>query len=624
MVDIDPQNRKFNEDVKTNRLYYRILVIFAVFSFSLCSMIIVRTPIADGYELSIYDSYPSYFWILLCLGIFTGLIVLINQAFGNNHRYWDLVGFLIILIYNVMILSLPFFRGYRLYPTYDALSHLGEMKNILQVGNIWHDDFYPMIHILGVSLIYFTNIKNEGILETILFISFYIMYLTTFYILATMIANTRTGQAILMTAFASPLLLSNLHTLIHPALFSLFLLPMLLYFYHRRIIITTNRIECTIILILLILAVTFSHPVTSIFLIILVLSFPISENIYRKLVPNKEMSNLSKSNNIYGSAWNICFIIIMCFYIWYFSFPDILWNIRDVYLFLMSPGASLFSTQTNTLHSSNISIYHTLTIFINKYGSTMVYIILSVISILILLKRYLYDRINLRLIDFVYAVAFMVSSIFSAYSLFGYTGEFNILRISRFFLFISPLLCGLVIYRSIDMAPKNRRNKYIACLITLIMVLVVLNIYNVYSSPRNADINWQGTTAEIAGAEWFTKFEDKQIIISTSAFKVRNYEDLLLGYYNPAIFEQNFDNNLIPAHFGYEKNDTISKTMGNSERYILLNKADELAFKIFPENAELKNYIFTSNDFIKLNKDPSISSIYENGGLEARVILNTL
>lgn len=624
MIDIHPQNQNINEKVKTNKLYYDILVIFAFISFALCLMIISRTPIADSYELSIYDSYPSYFWILLCFGIFTGIIILVSQAFGNRCNPWDLIGLFIILIYNVMILSLPFFRGYRLYPTYDALSHFGEMKDILQTGNIWNEDFYPIVHILGAILIYFTNIKNEGILENILFVSFYVMYFTTFYILSNMIADNHKGQALLITAFVSPLLLSNLHTLIHPALFSLFFLPMLLYFYHRRIIVATNKVECTIILILLILAVTFSHPVTTIFLIILVLSFPISEYIYGRLIYNKETSSQFKSNYIYTSSWNICLIIIICFYIWYFSFPFILWNIRDVYLFLMTPGASLFDTQTSTLQSSNISLYHTLNIFINKYGSTMIYVIISFLSILILLKRYLYDKINLRLIDFVYAGAFIVASIFSAYSLFGYTGEFNILRISRFFLFISPLLCGLVIYRSIDTASKNRRNKYIACLIMSIMILVVLNVYNVYSSPRNADINWQGTTTEIAGTEWFTKFENEQIIVSTSAFKLQNYEDFLLGYYNSAILKQNFDANLIPAHFGYEKNNTISKTMGFMERYILLNEADKLTFKIFPEDAKLKNYIFTNQDFIKLNEDLSIISIYSNGGFETREILRTL
>ena len=50
------------------------------------------------------------------------------------------------------------------------------------------------------------------------------MYLLNTYLLGTVVANRR-GQALLITAFACPLVFSFFHTLIHPSLLSLFIIP---------------------------------------------------------------------------------------------------------------------------------------------------------------------------------------------------------------------------------------------------------------------------------------------------------------------------------------------------------------------------------------------------------------
>ncbi|KAF5431156.1 putative membrane protein [Candidatus Methanophagaceae archaeon] len=127
----------FIKSRKEDRITKILAIIAFIFIISVLA-IIAKTPPVSGYELSIYDAYPWPFWMFICISISCGIIILIHQAVSEQEQKsnWWLIGLCIVILSNAIFLGLPFFRGYYIYPTGDALSHLGWMKDIITTGHI--------------------------------------------------------------------------------------------------------------------------------------------------------------------------------------------------------------------------------------------------------------------------------------------------------------------------------------------------------------------------------------------------------------------------------------------------------------------------------------------------------
>jgi len=108
-------------------IFEKILAIIA-FLFNILSLIIiVKTPPASIYEISIYNAYPWYFWFFILTGIFLGqLIIFVNVYYRSsekNHKGWQL-GLLAILIPIFILLFLPIIRGYVTFDKSDQFTHI--------------------------------------------------------------------------------------------------------------------------------------------------------------------------------------------------------------------------------------------------------------------------------------------------------------------------------------------------------------------------------------------------------------------------------------------------------------------------------------------------------------------
>ncbi|HJH26822.1 MAG TPA: hypothetical protein C5S37_08645, partial [Methanophagales archaeon] len=160
-----------------NRILKIIVIICFIFIITALT-IIAKTPPAGGYEISIYDAYPWYFWVFIITSIFTGQIILLKSTLSSdkNDKLW-VFGFLAILTTNIILLFMPFIRGYATYGRGDVLTHIGLIKDILRTTSFGTDNFYPLDHILTASLSYITSINVEHAVNIIppIFSLFYII-----------------------------------------------------------------------------------------------------------------------------------------------------------------------------------------------------------------------------------------------------------------------------------------------------------------------------------------------------------------------------------------------------------------------------------------------------------------
>jgi len=614
--------------IKSNEgdVVIKIVAVIAFTFVTLALTIIARTPPASGYEISIYDAYPWYFWVFICIGITCGILILMYQVFTERKSNWWFIGLCIVIFSNAIFLGLPFFRGYFIYPSGDALTHLGTMKDIITTGHIGKDNYYPIVHLLGVSLLTITEI-SRGAVTSLLFVFWSIMYLLNTYLLGTMVANRR-GQALLITAFACPLVFSCFHTLIHPSLLSLFMVPLMLYFYHRREKLPSGQIESTIVLILLAFAITYTHPVTCLFAITVFLAFNISRMLYKQIANRKQFVLPRAPNN--GGTYTISLTMSIVFFMWYFSYAAIQGSFRRVHNFLVySSEVSLFADQASQLAMAELSVFQTIELFIYRYGAISLYILISFIVVIMVVKWSMNKKTELEPMNLTYGIQFIVALLVSAFSLFALTGEYDPVRISRFFLLIAPVVSGLVIYRFIadidkthqhiiNTTRRKRKREVFICLTTvLILMVAILSIFNVYGSPRVVRGTWQVSAMEITGAEWFSNCHDNDIVTSTAGVSVRRFEDLTFGMEYPYNERAKLDREPIPSHFGYDGNISIAETFDFEDRYLLTCEAGRVAINVIPESARPKAHHYAEDDLAKLTADPAVAQIYSNGEFEA-------
>ncbi|GEM_PF-4543091 len=611
---------------KINNILLKFLSLFAFSSIVGALLIISTTPGALGYELSIYNIYPWYFWIFLSCSLVCGILILMLGIYNKQtFKLWP-IGFLIVIFTDIIILSLPFFRNYFLYPSDDALTHIGLMKDIMITGHISKNNFYPSVHLLGVFLTETTSLKY-GIVINLLFISWTVMFLLNMYFFSKEVAEKK-EQAVLILAFCSPLLFSYFHTLIHPSILSILMLPLLLAFYHKTInnrLDNKNKVAYSLLLVLLAISITYVHPITCLFAAIIIFIFDPSLILYKKLINNTSIN--SKANWDMPKSYRVSLIIIAVFILWYFSYSNFLNNINATYTSLVSTSElSPFQDRVSLLNQAGISTMEIINIFINRYAVIFLYILISIISLLNIIIWLINDREKIDLLMFEYSVQFIMASLISALFLFNYIIEQDIVRISRFVLLIAPMVCGLVVYKSFDYNNVSKfnifkivnlkgRNIIILTTTLIIIIMALLSLFNVYMSPRTVQANMQVSEMDANGVKWISLYKYTNIATVTN-LDLRSFEDMLYGRESYNSSERFVFERPIPSHFGFSENSSKSDFILDREGYILTREFDREVLKIYPENARKNANQYLPIDFLKLKLNHNIIQLYSNGEFE--------
>ncbi len=617
MTSIETEGKK----LKFEKILATIAFIFLILELG----IIALTPSATGYEISIYDAYPSYFWFILIAPIACGVVILLHQAFSEKKSNWWLVGLAIIIFSNSIFLLLPKFRGYALYGRDDELTHLGYIKDILLTGHVGEGNFYPVTHILGSILIQLTGMSLESIplLFSILFAS---MYIFNIYLVAKTVTN-QFGQVLLMIAFASPLIYSFFQVNFHPSIFSLFMVPCLLYCYQKKEMLPYSQHKNTVLLLLLAVLITFFHPVTTLFVIVTFFTFGLARTLHLHFRAYKR-SRPDPHENVGKNFLGVSLMLLIIFSMWFLSYSYIQQSIKAVFNWLLyRVGGSLLQTTLNPLAEANLTPLQIFELFMNRYGAIFLLLLISSASLLSTLKKGLSRRRNVEAIKFIYAIAFLIAFLIGAFMLFGYFVEYNPIRVSRFALLMGTILSGMVVYdfikrefRRNTTKRNNQRSGMLMVVAIIILVMVVLSIGSVYTSPRVSTANRQVTRMELAGIKWFEAAKNPEIAVVLNTISpvtpIRRFEDYIFGVETFPIARARVDTERLPSHFGYDEYEYIAEALNFEERYLIVFELDKVTPLYFPENVRPKVYQYTAEDFVKLTSDSTIIKLYCNGEFE--------
>ncbi len=597
----------------------KLLAIIAFIFMSLALYIIAITPPATGYELDIYKAYPPYFWVFLIGSIACGICILVRQAFFDEKSNWWLAGFLVIIFSNLIILTLPIFRGYATLGREDALSHLGFMKDILVTGHIGARNLYPMIHILGVSLLDIVGL-SKGAVAVFIPALFSTAYMLGIYLLASVISRNR-GQALLVAAFVAPFLYGNIQTQLHPSFSSLFMLPLLLYLYHRREKSSSNKVQWTILVLILAFHIVFHHPEAALFAAVVFLSFGLSSILYR-LVTNYKKTGLPKTtwlNRNYGTLSIIMFVV---FFTWYSSYSLIQGTVRATWDWLVYQiGHSTYQFYTEALAIVGRSLFYIAELLFYRHGAILLYSLVSLIAIIFILKWSLSRKKEMDAAIFTYGILTMVASLSIPFFWFAYFEPMDITRGARFIIPMVTILNGLVVYELASVKSFSRFGKgkvssmgkiIIGFTALLIIGASIVGIFNAYRSPHTHLWNEQVTRYEVEGTSWLIEHQDGQTPIQSFRVNIRRFEALHLGseQSSTAIIDREY----IPRHFGYDINESAAETFDSPGRYLVTAEIDRKFSLILRE--EFRDYYYTEDDFVRLSSDATVRKIYANGEFE--------
>ena len=592
----------------------KLLSILTFIIVCLLTIIILITPSATTYELSIYNAYPSSFWFLVISSLFLGIIILIRSYLNKNERNNWIFGFLGILITNFILLSLPLIRNYFIFGRGDVLSHIGYMKNILISGYIG-SDMYPILHILGVDTFLISNIGLNRV--TMIFpVLFSVFYIISFYMLFKQLFEDE-KDVILGMVISSLLLLSTFQTLFAPYTEALLLIPFFLYCYFnsRK---SNNKFAFAIITVTLAFLMTFLHPLISVTLILSLLIIEVSNSVYSKFY--------SKTKFNIRSPYTLIAIITIIFFMWQSYAYLLIQNLKNVFNWLIGEsGETQLQTYSSVISYGKPNIIDLLVTIFNTYGQWIIITLISLIMILYLIK----NRNKLNFVNIFSSLGFLFFVFWSAITIsfvymFGFGRTYALAIIMATFLVFAFI--KLILSNKNKIINKKGVKSIILCLILL--PLLFFSTFNLYSSPIIKTPNEQVTADEYYGMQTFFEKRNTNFYIYELGLSQKRFNDAIYGTYdkNQVIENQLHVNrknlryvNTTPIdHFGYD-NYTSIMDYYNRTSYLLIN---DLGKETYPEiySQYVDKWRFTPNDFSKLNMDQGVSLICDNGNLKIYLI----
>lgn len=587
----------------------RVIKIIAIIAFSfiiLALTIIAGIPPASGYEISIYDAYPLYFWFVIIASIACGICILVRQAFAEQKSNWWAMGLFIIIFTNLIIILLPVFRGYFISSGGDEISHLGMIKDIALTGRAGGENVYPISHILGISLSYISGLDSRLIIKIVPTI-FYLIYIGGLYSLAKVMGE-KFGQVLLVMAFGSVLLFTYFNIFFLPTQFFLYLIPLTLSLLCKKNI-SAHRIDYKIIFLIMLLPMPFLHPLGSFFLILTFLLFELSILMHhflirRGYVQSAAISHPSKTDLMPA------LILSIIFFMWFSTFALFRTTVSRAYeWFVYGHGTPPVETMAEQLQMAGFTVLDFIDLLLKNYGHGLIFVLLSFIAIFIILRK-LRLRNSPRMEEIFLSLFFLIFSIFYIQSLLGdFICTGRSLRVYCWPLMASTILNGIVFHEWISKLRGKGFKICISLLTIIIIIAAIIGVFSVYCSPHIKVGNLQVTEMDFGGIGWF--FEHKN---SDGTF----YFDQLPYRAPHAIFGCDASKpktvgyfSQVPPYLGYEDNKTLSHSFNYDAYIVISERVKAIKTKLWPDVGR-----YTLSDLNKLNSDPAVSKIYFNGELE--------
>jgi len=575
---------------------FRRVIIF-IFFLLLTSIlfILALTPAANDYEIDIYSTYPWYFWSLIVSSLIMGAALILFSESRKHITY----GFIMMVIINIILIGLQFVRGYFFFGGGDPFTHVGFVRDILVSGHIPSNNFYPNQHVL-ILILHETNSIPIEMTIRLLSPIFYILFVSSIYIFLRKYSTKKFKSCIVLAAL---LLFTTEHVSPLPNILSFLYIPSILFILWKMELSTSN-VRFNVILFIIVLSAIFFHPITSLYIIGLLIIFKITQYLtirFWDLGQNISYLNITIISSI--GAWLG----------WHLGFSSIRRGIRTTIVSIffdpsLNPRAEDY---TQTLGMFDIHILDIGRKFIFDYG------IVSILFLFILFYLIYMSYFNKNIICFVKQrkALFWISSffIFVAWATINFFADFvSFMRVFKLVILFSFLLIGFIV--TYNIGPKlffDIRNKNVHLIIFsfLVVVLLLISVFGVYPSPISFSSNRQVTEQENYGMRWFFEAHNDERLTWEEGIRQRRWADFIYGLEGEGRPDNIRRDPNVKDHYGYQEHDQMAV---NYTGYFIKTDIHMLTYQhIFRDYEQYWRFNESSNQ--RFERDRTVSKIYDNG-----------
>lgn len=549
-------------------------------------------PPAEGYEISIYQVYPWYLWGSLIGSIFLGQTVIVGSVRYNDgrDRTW-ILGLVLVLLSGIVLLLMPFIRGYLMYGGVDELTHIGFIHDISQVGIA--GNIYPAMHLIIYVASSATGLEPETIMKLLPLVVSFVFAGGLFYMTRNFYSRTHA-----LYALPFVLILFIGYKTSTPYSLSVRYLPFVIYLFIKE-----RRMAATplaFFLVLAIFGVVFLHPLTTFLLIV-------TFGIYVAI------KKISWSKSKFTHPTMALQLTVVVFSAWFFNFVGIIRRFERVVNRITgrTAGNSALGTVTSTVSTYSPDLTDIVMIAILDYGQLL--ILWSLAGLFLVLAAYLWlrDKIEVNIFIILFSCVFVLFTVASALAFvisFGFGWErFVVYEVS----FVTVLSASLFYFLYQQLSSRTLQRGLTVSLVVVLSMITVLAVLTSFASLAATENNPQSTEMNIDGSEWVLENRDERTLVDNFGLSLSRYEDYHRGTLNGTI---RGDGTTPPDHFGYDGNETVGKTY-DENRYLIITKLGKETYpKTFPDYRQY--WRFTPADFDQLERDRAVSRLYDNGEFE--------
>ncbi|MBV0902735.1 hypothetical protein [Haloarcula salina] len=583
--ETDIEQGLFDSYQFANRDLQEYLVIILAGFLVLESGIFLTIQPVTGYETSLVNALPQSFWFLFYAVLAGGILTLIAAAVTGSG-YWR-HGIAMVIANYALYFFLPKARGYRFYGqgTADALRHFGDVKAIIDTGSlpgIW----YPGEHVLMAEMT-MLGVPMSAI-PYVTALLFTVLQIVGIGILVRTISGKR-GSLAAGLAAGSPLVYTTFHLSNHPAMNSFMLIPVLLGLaeLYRR----SNDNEYLILFLLIGIFVIYSHPMTTLFMVGLLLLTAVYSGVFGRLstAPIRQLS----------PRVGVAFLPLL--FAWLTNFGQTRQAIAKVAA--TQNDATPAARELQKAGSVEFTLPQLVNKFVTLYGSTTIYFAVAGLFTLLTLYWFLWrgPRYDWGLGTSHFVAGLVIAATF----LLGNLIVKGIIRANRYSLLFSAVLVALALVY----CASNRYSTVTVALTALVLLSAGLAAGAAYE-PNN-----HMTYAEYDGTQFMATHDDPGVPIH-SMDTSHKMEAFVLGRNHPQYYPMSFSmNNNLPRNLGYYSEDiTAADTFGRS--YVVTKTHDTEQHTASYYTAQQQEYLFRYGEesLARIDNDPTANKVYTNGG----------
>ncbi|MFW5895262.1 MAG: hypothetical protein ACOCT9_00810, partial [archaeon] len=407
----------------------------------------------------------------------------------------------------------------------------------------------------------------------------------------------------LCTTFAAVIFYNGGGTNFTPMSSALLFSPLVFYLFFKAME-KENKQRLILLLVIILIAYPFFHPAANLIIIISIFLICFISYFINNFFPESLFNDISSHKKTdYNHSFKLLMIMLFTWIPYVLHFEKFQKNIALIFRILLtghSPSVQIqeIGEGINKLNLTSLDFFKLL--FLER-GISIIIIILTLSSFIMLIRKS--RRKYSKKLFILIIISFFMAGLYSA-EIFGILTFLTAVATRRFFRFFL-ILAPIIVVPSLFLIINYRKIR--SMFVILLLLIATLGIQTAFTSPITYRPNPQVTRMEIRGAEWHVTHKDMNYSETRIMTPFYRFEEVTVG--SSLAGERALNRpKIVPDHFNYSNYEQLYQSY-NQRTYMFISEYDKTIYDTVWQEVDR----FDKSDFYKVENDPSVNKVYNNG-----------